>query len=59
MPDGRFLVARAPEGFPTWAQDEQVVAFMFKPAARTGLRTTVGWGKASSLPPAAGWRTRN
>jgi hypothetical protein len=42
MPDGRFLVARAPEGFPTWTADEQVVAFMFKPASKTGLRTTVG-----------------
>jgi hypothetical protein len=42
MPDGRFLVARAPEGFPTWHADEQVVAFLFKPASKTGLRTTVG-----------------
>jgi hypothetical protein len=42
MPDGRFLVARAPEGFPSWNKDEQVVAFMYKRAARTGLRTTVG-----------------
>jgi hypothetical protein len=42
MPDGRFLVARAPEGFPTWTTDEQVVAFLFKPASKTGLRTTVG-----------------
>lgn len=45
MPDGRFLVAKAPEGFPTWAKDEQVVAFMFKPASKTGLRTTVGLGQ--------------
>ena len=42
MPDGRFLVARAPEGFPSWTKEEQVVAFMYKPAAKTGLRTTVG-----------------
>ncbi len=42
MPDGRFLVAQAPEGFPAWRMDEQVVAFMYKPAAKTGLRTTVG-----------------
>jgi hypothetical protein len=42
MPDGRFLVAKAPEGFPSWTKDEQVVAFMYKPAAKTGLRTTVG-----------------
>lgn len=42
LPDGRFLVAKAPEGFPTWHKDEQVVAFMNKRAAKTGLRTTVG-----------------
>lgn len=42
MPDGRFLVAKAPEGFPVWHKDEQVVAFMYKRAAKTGLRTTVG-----------------
>jgi hypothetical protein len=42
MPDGRFLVARAPEGFPSWHADELVTAFMFKPASKTGLRTTVG-----------------
>ena len=50
LPDGRFLVAKAPEGFPTWHKDEQVVAFMRKPAAKTGLRTTVGLsqGKFSS-----------
>jgi hypothetical protein len=42
MPDGRFLMAKAPEGFPSWTRDEQVVAFMYKPASKTGLRTTVG-----------------
>ncbi len=42
MPDGRFFVAQAPEGFPIWRKDEQVVAFMYKPASKTGLRTTVG-----------------
>jgi hypothetical protein len=42
MPDSRFLMARAPEGFPSWTRDEQVVAFMYKPASKTGLRTTVG-----------------
>ncbi len=42
MPDGRFLVAKAPEGFPLWTKEEQVVAFMYKPASKTGLRTTVG-----------------
>ena len=42
LPDGRFLVAKAPEGFPIWHKDEQVVAFMYKRASKTGLRTTVG-----------------
>ena len=42
LPDGRFLVARAPEGFPVWHRDEQVVAFLRKPASKTGLRATVG-----------------
>lgn len=42
LPDGRFLVAKAPEGFPVWHQDEQVVAFLRKPASKTGLRSTVG-----------------
>jgi hypothetical protein len=42
LPDGRYLLGKAPEGFPQWRHDEMVVAFMYKPAARTGLRTTVG-----------------
>lgn len=42
MPDGRFFLGHAPEGFPQWAKEEQVVAFMYKPASKTGLRTTVG-----------------
>lgn len=42
MPDGRFLLAKAPEGFPTWTANEQVLAFIYKPATKTGLRTTVG-----------------
>ncbi|HRI18756.1 MAG TPA: hypothetical protein PL196_09555 [Burkholderiaceae bacterium] len=42
MADGRFLVAKAPEGFPTWHKEEQVVAFMNRPASKTGLRTTIG-----------------
>jgi hypothetical protein len=42
MPDGRFFVARAPEGFPAWHADEQVVAFMHKAGSKTGLRSTVG-----------------
>jgi hypothetical protein len=42
MPDGRILAAVTPEGFPRWQQGEQVVAFLFRPAARTGLQTTAG-----------------
>lgn len=40
--DGRFLLGTPPEGFAQWRKDEQVIAFMYKPASRTGLRTTVG-----------------
>lgn len=42
MPDGRVLASVTPEGFPRWREGEQVVAFLARPAARTGLRTTVG-----------------
>ena len=42
MPDGRMLAAVTPEGFPRWQEGEQVVAFLARPAARTGLQTTVG-----------------
>jgi hypothetical protein len=42
MPNGRTLVAVSPEGFPRWTEGEQVIAFMHKPASRTGLQTTAG-----------------
>jgi hypothetical protein len=42
MPDGRVLAAVTPEGFPRWQEGEQVVAFLYHPAARTGLQTTAG-----------------
>ncbi|HSN70626.1 MAG TPA: hypothetical protein VLT59_03920 [Steroidobacteraceae bacterium] len=42
MPDGRVLVAVTPEGFPRWQEGEQVVAFLYRPATRTGLQTTAG-----------------
>ena len=42
MPNGSTLAAVTPEGFPTWKVGEQVVAFMYKPASRTGLQTTAG-----------------
>lgn len=42
MPNGRTLIAVSPEGFPRWAVGEQVLAFMHRPASRTGLQTTAG-----------------
>jgi hypothetical protein len=42
MPNGRVLVAVTPEGFPRWQQGEQVVAFLYRSASRTGLQTTAG-----------------
>lgn len=42
LPSGKFLVATAPQGFATWRKDEQVIAFLGRPAAMTGLRSTVG-----------------
>lgn len=41
-PNGHKLLAMTPEAFPTWRKGEYVVAFLFRPAARTGLQTTVG-----------------
>jgi hypothetical protein len=42
LPNGKLFLGMAPEGFARWNKDEQVVAFLYKPASRTGLRTTVG-----------------
>jgi len=42
MPNGRVLVAVTPEGFPRWQEGEQIVAFLYRPASRTGLQTTAG-----------------
>ena len=42
MPNGKTLVAVAPEGFPRWTTGEIVVAFMSRPASRTGFQTTAG-----------------
>lgn len=42
MPDGRFLLPAKIEGMPTWTVGEQVISFMNRPAARTGLTTPVG-----------------
>ncbi|MDR7134500.1 hypothetical protein J2X06_001684 [Lysobacter niastensis] len=40
--NGHRLLAKAPEGFPTWREGEYAVAFLYKPASITGLQTTVG-----------------
>jgi hypothetical protein len=42
LPNGKVMLAVMPEGFPQWAEGERVVAFMYKPASRTGLQTTAG-----------------
>lgn len=42
MSNGKQLLAVSPDGFPQWRQDETVMAFLYKPATRTGLQTTVG-----------------
>lgn len=42
MDNGHKLLAVAPEGFARWREGETVVAFMYKPASRTGLQTTAG-----------------
>lgn len=42
FPNGKTLVAVTPEGLPRWTEGETVVAFMYKPARMTGLRTTAG-----------------
>ncbi|MBN8507742.1 MAG: hypothetical protein J0L57_03940 [Burkholderiales bacterium] len=57
LADGSSFLGAAPDGFPHWAQGEQVIAFLYKPASRTGLRTTVGLaqGKFTTL----GGRTAN
>jgi len=42
MPNGKEMLAMSPEGFPQWSVGEQVVAFLFEPATRTGFQTTAG-----------------
>lgn len=41
-PNGHKLLAMTPEAFPVWREGEYVIAFLFRPASRTGLQTTVG-----------------
>ena len=42
LPNGHRLLAMTPEAFPHWREGEYVVAFLFRPASKTGLQTTVG-----------------
>lgn len=43
--NGLQYLAVSPAGFPAWHEGESVVAFLFKPASRTGLQTTAGLGQ--------------
>ena len=51
LPSGKTLLTVTPDGFPNWSEGEYVVAFMYKPASRTGLQTTAGLeqGKLTSV----------
>ena len=49
LPRGRLWLAVAPDGFPRWAVGEQVVAFMYEPASRTGFQTTAGLAQGKLL----------
>ena len=42
--DGTMKMLPAPSGFPRYAEGDQVFLFLSRPAALTGLRTTVGLG---------------
>jgi hypothetical protein len=42
LPDGRRMLMVSPAEFPRWHENEYVVAFLYHPAARTGLQTTTG-----------------
>jgi hypothetical protein len=42
MPNGHRMLSVTPEEFPQWRENEYVVAFLYHPAAKTGLQTTVG-----------------
>jgi hypothetical protein len=42
MGNGLTNLQVTPDGWPTYASGEEVVLFLYKPAAWTGLRTTVG-----------------
>ena len=41
-PGSELLPAISPAGFPQWSEGERVVAFLHRPATRTGFQTTAG-----------------
>lgn len=45
MGNGKVYLAVSPQGFPRWHEGETVMAFLRKPASRTGLQTTAGMGQ--------------
>ena len=42
MGNGKIYLGTTPQGFAEWNANEFVIAFLYKPASRTGLQTTVG-----------------
>ncbi|HEY7872303.1 MAG TPA: hypothetical protein VIC31_06235 [Rudaea sp.] len=42
LPNGHTLLMVTPAEFPRWHENEYVVAFLYHPAAKTGLQTTAG-----------------
>lgn len=42
LPNGHRMLSLTPPDFPQWRENEYVVAFLFHPAAKTGLQTTAG-----------------
>ncbi|UCF69423.1 MAG: hypothetical protein JSV80_09175 [Acidobacteriota bacterium] len=42
LEDGTILLTVSPAGFARWHEGESVIAFLHRPATRTGLQTTAG-----------------
>lgn len=42
LPNGQRMLMTTPAEFPQWHENEYVVAFLYHPAAKTGLQTTAG-----------------
>ncbi|WP_419482840.1 hypothetical protein [Dokdonella sp.] len=49
LPNGKRMLMVTPEEFPRWHADEYVVAFLYHPAAKTGLQTTSGLAQGKLL----------